>query len=457
MLATRWFLLVSLLVPACGSNESLPFNEGCTPGTERCDCYPNDTCDSGLDCRSGLCVGEDAGGSGSGGGGNSGLAGSSGSGGSSGSSGSSGSGGTGTAGNAGAGGNGGTGGHGGTGGIGGTGGEGGTGEQCAAEFFEPELAPLDMFILLDRSGSMEGSKWGAVKAAVSDFVNTPADGHVGVGLGFFPPRLTSAGSGAATCEEDADCLGFGPCTEELFFGKTCKGDTCDPTGYATPVVPFQALPGAATPVQNALASTSTGGNTPMTPALQGSIQYGLANLAANPSHLTTIILVSDGLPEGCSGSDTVAAVADVAAIGLAADIRTFVVGIGDQLANFNDIAIAGGTAPALIIGAGANVSNALQEKLEEIRADVGCIFGVPVPGQGEIHDYDSLDVSFTPSGAQRQSVNRVAGEAQCGMARGYYLDDPVNPTTITLCPEVCDEVQQVSGELAFALGCEPSP
>ena len=64
---------------------------------------------------------------------------------------------------------------------------------------------------------------------------------------------------------------------------------------------------------------------------------------------------------------------------------------------------------------------------------------------------------FTPSGAQRQSVSRVAGEAQCSAARGYYLDDPVNPTTLSLCPEVCDEVQQVPGELAFALGCEASP
>src|SRR5690606_3990969 len=28
----------------------------CEPGNETCECYPNDTCNSGLECFSGLCV-----------------------------------------------------------------------------------------------------------------------------------------------------------------------------------------------------------------------------------------------------------------------------------------------------------------------------------------------------------------------------------------------------------------
>ena len=45
----------------------------------------------------------------------------------------------------------------------GTGGGGGFGAACAADIHDGELVPVDMFVMLDRSGSMQDSgKWGAV-------------------------------------------------------------------------------------------------------------------------------------------------------------------------------------------------------------------------------------------------------------------------------------------------------
>src|SRR5262245_15922747 len=58
-----WLGLVSVLAAAlavgCGNSSQTP---ACKPGMERCDCYGNGTCNTGLECRSNLCVSAAAGG-----------------------------------------------------------------------------------------------------------------------------------------------------------------------------------------------------------------------------------------------------------------------------------------------------------------------------------------------------------------------------------------------------------
>lgn len=53
-------LLAAAMAVAC--SESPPQTPSCSPGTERCACYGNGTCNAGLACRSSLCVGAAAGG-----------------------------------------------------------------------------------------------------------------------------------------------------------------------------------------------------------------------------------------------------------------------------------------------------------------------------------------------------------------------------------------------------------
>src|SRR6186713_413113 len=76
------FLVAAAMAVACSESPQTP---SCTPGTERCACYGNGTCNAGLECRSSLCVGAAAGGAsgstGRGGGGGGGVGGGSGTGG----------------------------------------------------------------------------------------------------------------------------------------------------------------------------------------------------------------------------------------------------------------------------------------------------------------------------------------------------------------------------------------
>ncbi len=125
---------------------------------------------------------------------------------------------------------GGAGAQGGTGGLsfGGTGGTsgGGTGgfEACAGETVEAELVPLDMYVMLDKSGSMadktgmmgQGTpKWDAVTGALSSFLSDPASAGLGVGIQYFP--LVAEGV-PPTCSSNQQCGAFGPCVL-----KTCSG------------------------------------------------------------------------------------------------------------------------------------------------------------------------------------------------------------------------------------------
>jgi hypothetical protein len=94
-------------------------------------------------------------------------------------------------------------------------------DECAGDLVEAKPIPLDIYVMLDQSGSMtlptdsdpSITKWDAVSAALIAFVNDPESAGVGVGLQLFPHQHPDA---PAECSSDQDCNGFGPC-----FTKTC--------------------------------------------------------------------------------------------------------------------------------------------------------------------------------------------------------------------------------------------
>ncbi|MEO5727514.1 MAG: hypothetical protein ABI134_15015, partial [Byssovorax sp.] len=63
---------------------------------------------------------------------------------------------------------------------------------CAAESTKAEQLPLDMYIMLDQSGSMSdpvaggATRWAAVTSAFKTFVNQPGAADIGVGIQYFP-------------------------------------------------------------------------------------------------------------------------------------------------------------------------------------------------------------------------------------------------------------------------------
>jgi hypothetical protein len=272
-------------------------------------------------------------------------------------------------------------------GIGGNAMGSGGGESCAGETSTAELVPLDLYIMLDKSGSMldktganaQGpSKWDAVTQGLNAFFSDPQSAGIGVGLQYFPTRvpgvpenctsnadcpgasgpcLTKACNNQATltpCSTNANCPGgscvnVGQCSNDPNYfcftqGASCGGnlgtcvalyatwcvnrDSCDAVDYANPAVEFQALNGAAADLSASIAMISPQGATPTAPALEGAIQHASAWAAANPTHKVVTVLATDGLPTTCPPTD-IPSIAQIAADGVAASpsILTFVIGV----------------------------------------------------------------------------------------------------------------------------------
>ena len=116
---------------------------------------------------------------------------------------------------------------------------------CATDTQVAKQLPLDLYFMLDTSGSMDDlagaqqSKWSDVVTAMTAFVKDPASAGIGVGLQYFP--LTKAGV-PASCTSSAQCGAAGPCllhacdftqfTTVVPCDTTadCQGAACNPIG-----------------------------------------------------------------------------------------------------------------------------------------------------------------------------------------------------------------------------------
>ena len=100
---------------------------------------------------------------------------------------------------------------------------------CASSTQQAKELPLDLYLMLDTSGSMDDlvadqkSKWNAVVSAMTAFLNDPASAGIGVGLQYFP--LTQAGV-PTSCTASSQCGAAGPC----FF------NACAVTGLLAPII-----------------------------------------------------------------------------------------------------------------------------------------------------------------------------------------------------------------------------
>ncbi len=216
--------------------------------------------------------------------------------------------------------NGGFGGTSGTSGLGEGGTSGSSGENC--------FAPVDMYIVFDKSGSMGepvgngapgdcnvgqtvNSKWCRGINALSGYLNSPAAKDQSAALQFF------SGADQENCNT----------------GAPYDKPAIPATGYVT-------LP--SNTFDNVLNSVVPGGGTPIEAALRGLVKFTAAN--RTPGHVTIGILVTDGDPEGCE--ENLDDLADILQQHYdATKIRTYVIGMqGATFSNLEKIA-AGGNAP----------------------------------------------------------------------------------------------------------------
>jgi hypothetical protein len=303
-------------------------------------------------------------------------------------------------------------------------------EACAAETTRAQQLPLDMYIMLDKSGSMDdnvqgGTKWVVIRNALATFLSQPTLTNVSVGLQYFP-------------------LG---------------NDSCTAADYAAPAVEIAslALPSTGTAIANSLIAHSPGGNTPTSAALQGAINHCKTWGTAHPDHVVIVILATDGDPTACVTTID-PDIKNIAASGVTGTpkVLTFVIGVGSSKAKMDQIAASGGTTAAFMVDTGGNVQQQFLDALNVIRGTaLGCVYKLPSP-DGGTPDYDKVNVQYTPGGGTARMFPRVDGLASCpASGDAWYYDNPAGPTQILLCPATCETVKaDTTGVVDVLLGCK---
>ena len=69
---------------------------------------------------------------------------------------------------------------------------------------------------------------------------------------------------------------------------------------------------------------------------------------------------------------------------------------------------------------------------------------------------ETSDVAPEAAGRVVETFVNVGSQLKCGQAssKGWYYDDPVNPTTISLCSGACSNVQaSAMGQVDLVFGC----
>lgn len=368
----------------------------------------------------------------------------------------------------------------------------GGGETCAGETSTAKLVALDVYLMLDVSGSMNevafggATKWEAITKALGAFFQDPRSAGVGVGLQRFPMkapgvpdtcassadcpgssapcllRICSGQSSLVGCEVNADCpfgsacIALGACGDEYCApanGASCAGsflpcnpittstcahaDSCDPADYASPAVEIATLGAAASGLESAIVALAPSGATPTAPALAGAIQHARDWGTSRPDHTVVVVLATDGWPTECAPQD-IPSIAQIAAEGLAGapSVKTFAIGVftpqdigaGAQQ-NLDQIATAGGTGQAFIVDTSQSVEQQFLAALDAIRGTkLACEYTIPPPSSGPL-DFAKVNVEHTPPGGSMPvTIGYVVSPAGCDAMLGGWYYD-VDPAT----------------------------
>lgn len=293
-------------------------------------------------------------------------------------------------------------------------------KACATSSATAEAKPVYLVFLFDKSGSMVqgGSpKWSSSKAATKAFFTSPESKGISASLTFFP----------------SDAFDF-----------------CPASDYAAPQVSMTALPN--TTFGQVLDAQLPEGGTPTKPALEGVIGYAqqLAQGQAKDGKVA-IVVVTDGLPEGCSGNST-SSVKQLAA-SVAAQIPTYVIGVGNALANLDEIASGGGTSKALIVADQnpTQIQADFQKAIQTIKTNaLSCDYKIPAPPTGETLDIGKVNVVYK-NGATNETLQY---NQSCAGGTGWKYDNATNPTRILMCDGSCATLKTKPGAVDVLFGCK---
>jgi hypothetical protein len=227
--------------------------------------------------------------------------------------------------------------------------------------------------------------------------------------------------------------------------------SCEGSFYATPRVPITKLPSSS--FAQMLGQQIPAGSTPTRPALEGAIGYAeQLQRGLSKGEKVAVVLVTDGLPMGCSGNDldSVAALAR----SVASTVPTYVIGVGDALGNLDQIAAAGDTKSAVLVSTSApgEIEQAFAKAITKIKqAALACDYGIPTPPNGEKLDRTKVNVQHTSSGGAPTTIEY---NASCAGGTGWKYDDANAPSRVLLCKGTCDQIVATPGKVDVLFGCE---
>jgi hypothetical protein len=281
---------------------------------------------------------------------------------------------------------------------------------CATQTAEAVAKPVYLVFMFDKSGSMTSGgspKWSSSKAATRAFFESNDSKGISASLAFFPNNQNSS---------------------------------CSSSDYSSPRVAMSALP--STTFGQQLDQQNPAGDTPTKPALEGAIAYAQQIAAGEGKDgKVAIVLVTDGIPQGCSGN-SISNISNVAA-NVAATIPTYVIGVGNELSSLRDIAVGGGTKDALIVSTSnpAQIQADFTKAINQIKASaLTCDYKIPAAPAGSTFDRAKVNVQHTEAGAAAATLQ-------------YNQDDAANPGRILLCDASCEGVKSKAGKVDILFGC----
>ena len=158
---------------------------------------------------------------------------------------------------------------------------------------------------------------------------------------------------------------------------------------------------------------------------------------------------------GYSAANVTAAAKDIASSVItpetsASSIPTYVIGIGDDAANLDIFAAAGGTGTHIQVNTGDPdaTKRDLDTALDGIRTkSISCSYPIPPAPSGQIYDLEDVDV-------QLDGTNLMYSADCSGTTPGWHYDSLTTPTQIELCAATCTGVKaDPSASVQVVFGC----
>ena len=94
----------------------------------------------------------------------------------------------------------------------------------------------------------------------------------------------------------------------------------------------------------------------------------------------------------------------------------------------------------------------MENALGQIKNALSCEYGIPAPPNGQQLDYNSVNVVYTPTGGQADTLTY---NKDCQGGAGWHYDDPNKPSRILICQSSCDSIKAASGngKIELQFGC----